>query len=261
MNFFFNFSTIDYCSKLCVPKFQNRKSVNKDIQLYQLIIENDKWIAKIPEFNSDDKFYYVENIKNINTSNFYFLASKKKLESKKEELKEKIIQIDDFTDTFPDFRSNIKVFNKIGGFSSYQSEIPLDLVARQGSIIAHANILLNKHSEKNIIFFVNLYYLPVLKKFNLYFIDKKLKKVLSVKEILTNSVNEIKNLNDYLFGENIFLFTKDYLGFPVFLSENNGQISFEHTHPPQENFSNKNKFDHIKKIKEEFNEIIYKENI
>jgi len=261
VNFFFNFSTIDYCSKLCVPKFQNRKSTSKDIQLYQLVIEHDKWIAKIPEFSSDKNFFYIENNKNNNSSNFYFLASKKNFENNKEKLKEKIIQVDDFTDTFPDFRSNIQVFNKIGGFSSYQSEIPLNLVARQGSIISHANILLNKYSEKNIIFFVNLYFLPILKKFNLYFIDKKLKKILYIKEILTNSVNEIKIFKDYLFGENVFLFTKDYLGFPIFLSENKGQISFEHTHPPQENFSNNSKFNQIKKIKEELNEIIYKENI
>lgn len=63
---------------LCIPKFQNRKSVNKDMQLYQLIIENDKWIAKTPEFNSGNNFFYIENNKNINRSNFYFLASKKK---------------------------------------------------------------------------------------------------------------------------------------------------------------------------------------
>ena len=46
----------------------------------------------------------------------------------------------------------------------------------------------------------------------------------------------------------------------MFVSCLNGHISFEHTHPPQEYIFSKSKFRIIGELKEEFNEIIDKEN-
>ena len=35
-----------------------------------------------------------------------------------------LLSVNGFTDTVPDYRSNLKIFNRKGGFSSYQAEYP-----------------------------------------------------------------------------------------------------------------------------------------
>ena len=53
-----------------------------------------------------------------------------------------------------------------------------------------------------------------------------------------------------------YIITDNFLGVPIFLSEYNGHLSFEHTHPPHEYFLSKNKFEQVSKLKKEIYEII-----
>ena len=62
-------------------------------------------------------------------------------------------------------------------------------------------------------------------------------------------------LNKKLIKPEIFLFTKDFLGIPIYTSVKNKHVSFEHTHPPHEYILSNNKFNIIRNLKEEVNEI------
>ena len=53
--------------------------------------------------------------------------------------------------------------------------------------------------------------------------------------------------------------SKNYLGVPIYLSEgNNGQLSFEHTHPPHENIAGEFKYENVNNYRKKFIEIINK---
>ena len=77
--------------------------------------------------------------------------------------------INNFTDTTPAFRANLKLFSENGGISSYQSEYPFDMTKRRGSILSPINILLNKNAEK-ILFFLKIFFLNQLMKKRIYFL-------------------------------------------------------------------------------------------
>ena len=59
---------------------------------------------------------------------------------------------------------------------------------------------------------------------------------------------------------NIFVCSNSYLGIPQYLSEKEGHLSFEHTHPPHEYIQSKDRFKRVNEFKYAINEII-KENI
>ena len=120
--------------------------------------------------------------------------------------------------------------------------------------------LLNKDADSNKIFFINLYYKPVLNKFRYYLVNYKLKKVIHSDEIFTNSINEINIDKDHI-KNNIFFVTKNYIGIPIFFSDKMGHLSLEHTHPPHEYVFGKNKYKIIADFKRKFYEIIDKENL
>ena len=61
--------------------------------------------------------------------------------------------------------------------------------------------------------------------------------------------------NDLL-HEEIYFFTKNYTGIPVYLSSRDKHLSFEHTHPPHEYILSEDKFKIVANFKKEFYEII-----
>lgn len=81
-----------------------------------------------------------------------FLSKENSLNSNYNKIREELIPIDNYTKTFPDFRCNLKIKNKIGGFSSYQSEYPFEMIEKNGIIVSQANILLNFNADINRIF-------------------------------------------------------------------------------------------------------------
>ena len=54
----------------------------------------------------------------------------------------------------------------------------------------------------------------------------------------------------------MFLFSKEYLGIPMYVSLKNNFLSFEHTHPPHSYILSDNKFIKVSSLKSEINEIV-----
>ena len=58
-------------------------------------------------------------------------------------MEKKIKNFNNFTDTFPSFRSNFKIYLNNGGFSSYQSEYPYSMVNKKGTILSGVSSIAN----------------------------------------------------------------------------------------------------------------------
>ena len=262
MNFFFTLSSNDYDYKLTIPRFTNSGKILSKLNLYTLGItrKNFKniWNYKILQSN-DEMFYTVKNNPE-NLGNFYFLGTENICKDLFNEDKTEIKIIKNFLETRPPYRSNTSIKKKNYGSSSYQSDYPNSMVNKNGSIVSPLKTLLNKDACINKIFFINLYYKPVVNKFRYYLVNYKLKKVIYSDEICTNAINEI-NINKDHIKNDIFFVTKNYIGIPIFFSDQMGHLSLEHTHPPHEYIFGQNKYKIISDYKSKFNEIIDKENL
>jgi hypothetical protein len=115
--------------------------------------------------------------------------------------------------------------------------------------------LCNKRADKNILFLKNIYILPIHKKFNVFFVNIKIKRVLKKIVVTTNFLNEIIVEKEFIKPE-VFLFTDKYIGIPIFCSIKDKHISLEHTHPPHEYIKNNDRFRIVNELKKEFREII-----
>ena len=71
----------------------------------------------------------------------------------------------------------------------------------------------------------------------------------------TNYTNELK-IDKTLIHSNNYLFTDKYLGVPLFLSIDNGHLSFEHTHPPHEYLLGDDRYLKIKLLKKAISDIL-----
>ena len=253
MNFFFGFKNNDYTTELQIPKFQNKNSINKNINLYSANISNNFWeINKVVNSDQDDYFYFLKDDL-IDNKIIYFLAMESEI---KNSIEKKLVKYNKFTETSPAFRANFIIKKKNGGFSSYQSEYPFNMTTKNGIITSGTASLTNKNANKNYIIFRNIFIDPIERPFNIFFINLKTNKVLKKEQFLTNRTNIIEIDNELIHSE-IFFVTSDYLGVPIYLTEKNGHLSFEHTHPPHEYFMSKNKFKIIKEFKNEISKIIY----
>ena len=252
MNFFFGINILDFKSELQIPIFKNNGKKNTEIDLFQAEIENNSWkIEKVNEIKND-KFFFKINSNIADSHKIFFLANDDnfKLFDKK-----KLINFNNYTDTIPAFRANLKLLIKNGGFSSYQSEYPFSMVNKKGSILTQVNTLANIDAEKNFIFLKNIYEFPINKTFYAYFVNIKHKSIEEKVELKTNYTNLIE-LKNTLIRPEIFFYTDHYLGIPMFVSVKNKHISFEHTHPPHSYFLSDNKFKKVTELKKEINEIV-----
>ena len=254
MNIFFGITNNELKYRLTVPKFQNNSNPVKFFKLFSIKTNNNKWIINKVNCNQDNFFYYVD-CDNIEHNSFFFLAQDDEINQFKKSNFEKILNLNEFTNTIPAFRSNLRIYNSFGGFSSYQSEYPYEMTLKNGSIITPLNTLSNINADYNKVFITNIFHKPIKEKFKIYFIDINLKKILYNKEIYTNSLNEIEINKDFI-NPNVFLFTDKYLGVPVFVSCKNNHLSCEHTHPPHEYIISGDKYKKISELKKEMNEII-----
>ena len=254
MNYFFGIKNEYFTSELQIPRFQNRKpnNINGEIKLFKCFINDHKWSIK--EVNNDDKesdfFILKPNITNSN--DIFFLASDHQIKSFNYE---KLKPVNSFTNTNPAFRSNFKIQYKNLGFSSYQSEYPSSMINKNGSIFSSVSSICNKNAEKNYLMFRNIFHLPIENIFQAFFINIKEKKIEETVDLKINYTN-LFEINKSLIKPEIFFFTKNYLGIPVYLSEKNGHLSMEHTHPPHSTFLSMNKFEKVKNLKEKIHEII-----
>lgn len=252
MNFFFGAAYNSIQSKLQIPLFQNRNVKKRQINLFQVEIKNNSWcLEEISKDKISDEFYLINEVDN---EKIFFLAVNNDIQNFNSQ---ELINLNKFTDTFPEFRANFKIYLKDGGFSSYQAEYPFNMINKNGSILTPISTLLNKKADRNYLIFKNIYFKPVKKKFFANFIDIENKKIIKEITLCTNTTN-FYEINDEYLKPNIYLSTQEYLGIPIYLSIKNKHVSLEHTHPPHEYFFGKNKFKNVKILKDKVNEIFNK---
>ena len=252
MNFFFGIKTNFFTSKLQIPKFRNR-DVNfiKNISLYRANIKDGTWNLKdLSDTNQDDYFYYLDNTE-VNNDNIFFLATNKEVLKFE---KKRLLNLSNYTVTYPSFRCNFEILNNLGGFSSIQSEYPYSMINKRGNIFSPINNLLNIDAERNFLFFKNIITEPKRIKFNAYFINIKTKKIEETFELFTNFSN-LLNVNKKLIRPDIYFVSNQFLGIPMYVTIKNNHLSLEHTHPPHEYIQSPNRFDIISNIKKQINEI------
>jgi len=253
MNFFFGIKNEIFSSEIQIPIFTNRSSKILDVNLYRCFPEkNLLWkIQKINKGKINNKFYILKD-DDIKNNEAYFLANDNDFNNY-DHLKLK--DFNSLTNTVPAFRCNFKIKLTDGGFSSYQSEYPFNMISKKGMIVSSVSSLASIEADKNYIFFKNIFYEPIEKEFEAFFVNIKSKKIIKKIKIISNYSNLVE-INNELINPEIFFVTKDMLGIPMYVSLKNKHISFEHTHPPHEYILSKNRFTKVKNFKENINEII-----
>ena len=76
-------------------------------------------------------------------------------------------------------------------------------------------------------------------------LKKKILKTLIAKTNYTN----LFNIDNKLINSDNYIFSKNYLGIPIFISIKNKHLSMEHTHPPHEYIISKDKFQRVSALK------------
>lgn len=252
MNFFFGINNKIFKSELQIPLFQNRGNKPKNLKLFKVYPNNSKWILQDLENKLINDFFYLLKKNDISNNEIYFLANERDLESFDQN---KLEDFNNFTDTSPAYRSNFKIFIENGGFSSYQSEYPYNMIKKKGSILSPVNSLVCSNSDKNYLLIKNIFQYPIQEKFNAYFVDYKEKKVIKKIDLITNYTNCIE-ISSELIKPDILFFTANFLGVPMYVSIKNKNISFEHTHPPHEYILSENRYLRVSSLKKEVDEII-----
>jgi hypothetical protein len=252
MNFFFGIKNSEFSSELQIPTFQNRRPSTIDIALFKAYPENNTWNIKELKKNKINNDFFLLKNEEISNKDIFFLAYHDNLDNYDYI---KLKNFNNFTDTIPAYRANLKIILDNGGFSSYQSEYPFSMIQKKGTILSSISSIANEDAEKNYIFIKNIYESPIFENFTAYLVNIKNKKIEEQIEIKTNYTNSFE-LNRKLIKPEIFLITKKYIGIPMFISIKNKHVSFEHTHPPHEYILSKNKFKKITELKEEINAII-----
>ena len=256
MNFFFGINSNRFCSNLKIPKFQNSGHVENNIKLFSAQPVENRWSITLEnKINEVNNFFFV-NEDQIQNNKLFFLATFEEYEKNKIFLQEKLISLNSFTNTTPQFRANFKIQPKSKkGFSSYQSDYPLEMAKKKGNILSSISSLYNDDADENYLIFKNIFFEPIIEKFNIYFIDILEKKILSKHEVLTNYTNLIQ-IPKFKKIKNVFIFSKSFLGIPIYLSIKNNHLSMEHTHPPHHYILSQDKFETIAQVKKEISNII-----
>jgi hypothetical protein len=253
MNFFFLLKKKDINSTLNIPTFQNNGKTSNKLNLYRARIIEEKWNIQNTLKKKDKDFYKIDSSE-YEEDDIFFLAESKNFHNK--DLTNELLNINGFTETYPAYRANLKIFYKKMGFSSYQSEYPFNMTKNKGSTLSPLKVLLTKNIEKNLIFLKNISHLPIKKKFKVYIFDIIRFIIVKTFDCFTNSSNYFE-INDQLINENYYIFSENNLVLPLFVSVNNLHISFEHTQPPQLIIHRENKII-VKKIKDKIYEKIIK---
>jgi hypothetical protein len=252
MNFFFGVKNNILSSEIVIPRFQNKSNLKSNYNLYGAFVENNKWNINLFNNCAVNKEFFLLKNEIIDNNKVFFLATEKEI---KKFNNTKLINLNNFTDTTPEYRANLRVYLNEGGFSSYQSEYPYDMITKNGSMLSSVFSLTNKNANKNYLLIRNIFEDPIEENFPVYFVDIKLKKIIEQTLVKTNHTNQIE-INKLLINPKIFVVTKKYLGIPIYISEKNKHLSIEHTHPPHEYILGPNKHEKVKQLKERISEIV-----
>ena len=252
MNFFYGINNGFLKSEIQIPTFKNRNFKKTNLRLFKCYPRNKEWILEeVFENKINDYFYIIKNSE-IYNNEIFFLAEENVYEKFD---CYKLKNFNNFTDTSPAFRANLKIYLDKGGFSSYQSEYPYNMITKRGSVVSQVASIANSHAEKNYVFIKNIFEKPIEEHFKVFIVNYRTKKIEEQFEIKTNYTNCIEINHNHLKPE-IFLVTEKYLGIPMYVSIKNNFLSFEHTHPPHEYILSDNKFLKITNMKNEIYEII-----
>ncbi len=250
MNFFFGIKTSYLSSRLNIPRFKNDSTKDLSYNLFSAMPKNNFWEIEKVDCEKDENFFFVDSSQTCNKK-IFFLAKSNEIKTRIS----KLIDFNNYTNTTPEYRANLQIRNKQGGFSSYQSDYPFTMTEKKGSIASSIYALANEYAQINKLFLKNIYTLPVHEDFYLYFLDIVQKKTVFKTLIKTNLTNIIDIDKKYI-KKDIYLFTKPYIGIPIFCSINKSHLSFEHTHPPHEYILGNDKFTTVANLKSKINEII-----
>ena len=210
MNFFFALDIDGFDCSLTVPKFTNESKAIKNVALFSSIIEDDCWV--IEKLNCDeDKNFFNHNVPINKKDGIFFLGDKNYFQKNKHEKLDAFLKIK----TNLTFRASLNIYNN-KGFTSYQSEYPLGMTKKTGSIVTLVSSLINK-GQSNLLAFRQIYYLPIKENFLVHLVDLSNNKLILTKKFCTNSTNiiDLTNINHL---DNCCFFSETYLGIPIFIS-------------------------------------------
>jgi hypothetical protein len=252
MNFFYGINNELFKSEIQIPLFQNRNLKKSNLKLFKSYPKNNKWILQ--EINNEkiNEYFYILKSQDILSNEIFFLADESILNKFDDK---KLENYNNFTDTSPAFRANLKIYLNEGGFSSYQSDYPYSMATKRGTILSSISSIANPVADKNYVLIRNVFEEPIEEKFRAYLVNYKTKSIEEQFEIKTNFTNCIE-IDNKLIKPEIFLVTDKYLGIPMYVSVKDSFLSFEHTHPPHEYILSENKFLKISQFKREINELI-----
>lgn len=256
MNYFFGIKSKYIDCEIKIPTFKNNGERIRNPILISCEIKNDKWFLKRLEINLKNDFFVIGNHQ-IDNEKIFFIDDGKFFKETNIEKGIFLNEIQDFnclTDTEPQFRCNLKIYNN-SGFSSYQSEYPFKMINRSGNILSPIFPLLNKDSKNNLIFLKNIYFKPICEKFDVYLVDIKKMTIIDKYLAVTNKTNEIE-IDYQLIKEDHYIFSKNFIGIPIYVSIHNNAISMEHTHPPHHYIISNDKYKTVSKLKKKINEIV-----
>lgn len=255
MNFFFHAAKTGLTSYLTIPKFSNLGDRDAGLSLFSASIVSGNWQVKLADSREDDNFWYVER-RVDDEPEIYFLATES--ESQKILSSNKLMNLNSFTDTTPDYRANLLVRNEQGGFSSYQGEYPYRMTTKLSSFYSDCGTLTTANCKSVGFFVVNIYQDPIVEDRNIILFDQNKDKQLDSFTVTLNRTSyiDLTKYKDDLKG--CYLYADDYMGIPIYLIEyEDGNLSFEHTHPPHESVGGVDRFKLINKFKESARAKIY----
>lgn len=251
MNYFFFTSSKDFCCRLTIPKFSNFGHQDHEMKLIRARIVDEQWQFCEHSGPSGDYFWEIES-DSLSEDDIFFLATEEQLLTQQSSLC--LLDLNTYTNTVPDYRCNLEIFNDTGGFSSYQSEYPYQMVTKKGAIYSPVASLSNPRATKNSVFFRNIYEYPVNEVFSGWLVNKRTGEVIRSFELCTNKTNYV-SLEDIGEDPDLVFYAKGFLGVPIYVSaDKSGQLSFEHTHPPHSNVFGR--FDLVNKVKKSIDVIV-----
>lgn len=242
--FFFSHSEI-YKSELTVPKFQNYGLRKANISLFACTSINNKWQFYKPDSEETSDFYKIKS-SSENIHDVFFMCSDKEFEIISEG--SEILDINNFTITSPDFRANLAV--TLGkNSSSYQSEYPISMAKRSGSVFNVVSVLTDDRAKRKTLSLRNISTHGDVFEKKVVFFSLKDESVIKEEIVYTNRANLIDL--DFIGQDSSVGFVGNLMAIPIICLEyESGLLSFEHTHPPHEHLSPSNAHGIIKKKRE-----------
>lgn len=255
MNLFFHASNEYYTSHLVIPKFTNDGSYSGLRDLYSARVNKSKWDVTPEKCKQDSNWWFVEGTE-ANKNDIYFIAASEEVASISHF--NILSDLNNFTDTSPEFRANLKVSSKGGAFSSFQSEYPFRMTKAKGDCYSDCGSLTNRLAIRNYVFLRNISSEPDCRKHECHLYDNASGQVLNKFNVFSNQTNciDLAKWNENL--GSCFIHIEGMLAVPIYLCEYpDGSLSVEHSQPPHEFVHGPDRFDLVRKLKRAAYEKIY----